>query len=100
MSYATITVDQLKSRLQAGEKPFLIDVREDEEVAAGMIDGALHIPMGEIPNRLGDIPSDSEVIFVCRSGGRSGRVCDYLAAQGYDNVVNMLGGMLAWEYED
>ncbi|CAM3723411.1 rhodanese-like domain-containing protein [Cohnella lubricantis] len=96
MSYATTTVDQLKSRLDAGEKPILIDVREDEEVAAGMIDGAIHIPMGEIPDRLADIPRDREVIFICRSGGRSGRVCEYLEAQGFGNIVNMQGGMLAW----
>lgn len=96
MSYATTTVEQLKARLDAGEKPYMIDVREDEEVAFGMIEGAVHIPMGQIPDRLAEIPDDREVIFICRSSGRSGRVCEYLEAQGYGNVVNMLGGMLAW----
>lgn len=97
MSYATTTVEQLKSRLEAGEKPIMIDVREDEEVAYGMIEGAIHIPMGQIPDRLDEIPSDREVIFICRSGGRSSRVCEYLEAQGFGNVVNMTGGMLAWD---
>jgi Rhodanese-related sulfurtransferase len=96
-SYDTTTVEQLKARLDAGEKLHLIDVREDDEVAYGMIDGAVHIPMGQIPERLADIPKDEEVIFICRSGSRSGRVCEYLAAQGFGKTVNMLGGMLAWD---
>ncbi|MBB6636412.1 rhodanese-like domain-containing protein [Cohnella thailandensis] len=96
-SYDTTTVEQLKARLDAGEKLHLIDVREDDEVAYGMIDGAVHIPMGQIPERLADIPKDEEVIFICRSGNRSGRVCEYLAAQGFGKTVNMLGGMLAWD---
>ncbi|RUS48357.1 rhodanese-like domain-containing protein [Cohnella sp. AR92] len=96
-SYETTTVEQLKARLEAGEKLHLIDVREDDEVAYGMIEGARHIAMGEIPDRLGEIPRDEEVIFICRSGNRSGRVCEYLAAQGFTKQVNMLGGMLAWD---
>ena len=96
MSYETTTVEQLRARLEAGEKPYMIDVREDEEVAYGMIEGAVHIPMGQIPDRLDEIPRDREVIFICRSGGRSGRVCEYLAQQGFGHTVNMVGGMLAW----
>jgi rhodanese-related sulfurtransferase len=92
----TITVEQLKARLDAGEKPLIIDIREAEEVASGMIPGAVHIPMGLIPERLDDIPREGEVIFVCRSGNRSGQVCDYLGMLGYEMPVNMVGGMLAW----
>ncbi|TLS49976.1 rhodanese-like domain-containing protein [Paenibacillus antri] len=93
----TIDPEQLATRLDAGETVCIIDVREDEEVAAGMIPGARHIPMGTIPDRLADIPRDGEVVLVCRSGARSGRVHEYLAAQGYANLVNMNGGMMAWE---
>jgi rhodanese-related sulfurtransferase len=93
----TIDPERLASRLDAGETVCIIDVREDEEVAAGMIPGARHIPMGTIPDRLADIPRDGEVVLVCRSGARSGRVYEYLTAQGYANLVNMNGGMLAWE---
>ncbi len=92
----TITVQELKARLDAGEKPVMIDVREPEEVACGMIPGAMHIPMGQIPQRLDEIPREGEVIFICRSGGRSGQVCDYLGMLGFDKPVNMVGGMLAW----
>ena len=58
---------ELRSRLQNGENVYMIDVREDEEVATGMISGAKHIPMGEIPNRLDEIPRDQEVVFICRA---------------------------------
>ncbi|MGG1311353.1 MULTISPECIES: rhodanese-like domain-containing protein [Cohnella] len=95
--YATITAEQLKARLDAGEKLRLIDVREDEEVAQGMIPGAIHIPLGQVPQRLDEIPRDEEVIFVCRSGYRSGQACGYLASLGFKQPVNLEGGMLAWQ---
>ena len=94
----TITVEELKSRLDAGDKPLMIDVREDEEVADGMIPGAIHLPMGEIPGRIDEIPREGEVIFICRSGNRSGKVCEYLQMMGYENQVNLTGGMLAWAH--
>jgi len=91
---------ELRSRLQDGETVYMIDVREDEEVAAGMISGAKHIPMGEIPNRLDEIPRDQEVVIICRSGGRSQHVCEFLVHQGLDNVINMKGGMLQWHDDE
>ncbi|WP_080840349.1 rhodanese-like domain-containing protein [Cohnella massiliensis] len=94
--YATISVEQLKERLDAGENLHLIDVREDEEVAQGMIPGALHLPLGQVPQRLDEIPRDEEVIFICRSGYRSGQACEYLTSLGFKKPVNLLGGMLAW----
>lgn len=91
-----IDPSELKSRLQSGENIYMIDVREDDEVAQGMIYGAKHIPMGDIPAKLDEIPRDTEVVFICRSGGRSQRVCEFLSRQGLGNVVNMQGGMLEW----
>ena len=74
----------------------LIDVREDSEYAEGHIPGATLIPLGQIPDRLDEIPTDKTVVAVCRSGNRSGQATDYLREQGFDNVHNMEGGMNAW----
>ncbi|GLI10642.1 rhodanese-like domain-containing protein [Paenibacillus tyrfis] len=93
----TITPQEVKQRLENGEKLTIIDVREPDEVALGMIPGAKHIPLMEIPQRLGEIPQQSETILVCRSGNRSGRALEYLEAQGFTGLVNMTGGMLEWE---
>jgi rhodanese-related sulfurtransferase len=90
-----ITPQELQQRIETGEDLVLIDVREDEEVAYGMIPGARHIPMGEIPQRMKEFPADTEVIFICRSGGRSQRVCEYLQQYGYI-VTNLSGGMIDW----
>jgi rhodanese-related sulfurtransferase len=94
--YEEISVEELKARLNAGERPVIIDVREPEEVAYGMIPGAKHLPMGQIPQRLEEIPREGEVIFVCRSSHRSAQVCEYLTMIGFEKPVNMVGGMLAW----
>jgi rhodanese-related sulfurtransferase len=94
--YTTTAVEQLKARLDAGETIHLIDVRENEEVAQGMIPGAIHMPLGQVPHRLADIPKDEEVIFICRSGYRSDQACQYLSTIGYTGTTNLIGGMLAW----
>jgi len=91
-----ITAEELRQRITAGEDLVLIDVREDDEVALGMIPGALHIPMGEIPYRTDDITNEAEVIFICRSGARSQRVCEYLQQQGFTKTINLNGGMIEW----
>ncbi|MCA1056833.1 rhodanese-like domain-containing protein [Rossellomorea aquimaris] len=94
----TITTDELNEKLQNGEDLLLVDVREDEEVAGGMIPGARHIKMGDIPESLDKFDKDKEYIFICRSGNRSGNVAHYMQEQGY-KVVNMEGGMLNWAGE-
>jgi rhodanese-related sulfurtransferase len=91
----TITTDELNKKLQNGEDLLLVDVREDEEVAEGMIPGARHIKMGDIPESLDKFDKDKEYIFICRSGNRSGNVAHYMQEQGY-KVVNMEGGMMNW----
>ncbi|RBP93789.1 rhodanese-related sulfurtransferase [Cytobacillus firmus] len=93
-----ITTEELQKKLEEGEKLELVDVREDEEVASGMIPGARHIRMGTIPENLDKFDKDTEYIIICRSGGRSGNVCHYLQDQGY-KVRNMTGGMLNWQGE-
>ncbi|MBS4200071.1 rhodanese-like domain-containing protein [Bacillus sp. FJAT-49732] len=92
----TITPEEVQKQLEEGKTLNLIDVREDDEVAEGMIPTAVHIKMGDIPENLAKLDPNKEYIFICRSSGRSGRVCDYLFDQGY-KVCNMVGGMLEWE---
>jgi rhodanese-related sulfurtransferase len=75
---------------------YLLDVREPDEWTAGHAPGAHHVPMMEIPARMADVPTDSEVVVVCRSGGRSGQVVSYLMGNGWDNVRNLDGGMQSW----
>ena len=73
----------------------LLDVREDDEWQRGHAPGAQHIPMGQIPARLGEIDPDAKLFVVCQAGGRSQRVSQYLARNGYA-PVNVSGGMAAW----
>ncbi|BFH61543.1 MULTISPECIES: rhodanese-like domain-containing protein [Paenibacillus] len=94
-----IDPSEVKRRLLAGETLQMIDVREDDEVAQGMISGAVHIPLGQIPDRLHEIPKEGEVIMICRSGGRSMRACQFLLQYGIE-CTNMTGGMLRWNEED
>ncbi|GAU66632.1 hypothetical protein SSP35_03_02800 [Streptomyces sp. NBRC 110611] len=79
---------------------FLLDVREDDEWEAGHAEGALHIPMSEFVGRYGELtekaPDGGKVYVLCRVGGRSAQVVQYLLQQGVD-AVNVAGGMQAWE---
>ncbi|WP_462250608.1 rhodanese-like domain-containing protein [Ekhidna sp.] len=92
-----ITVEQVKERLESGEKFNFIDVREEWEYEERNI-GAQLIPLGELPNRLSEIESmkDQEIVVHCKSGGRSGQAKKFLNSQGYSNVRNMLGGITAY----
>src|SRR5262245_28191428 len=97
----TVTVGDIPAALpdqssqQAESELFLLDVREPDEWAAGHIDGAAHIPMGEVTGRLDEIPRSARVIAVCRSGRRSAMVTAYLVDGGWD-AHNLEGGMVAW----
>ncbi len=75
---------------------YLLDVREDDEWAAGHAPGAHHLPMSELPGRLAEVPTDRDVAVVCRSGGRSAQVVAYLMNNGWDQVRNADGGMHQW----
>lgn len=73
----------------------LLDVREQDEWDAGHVEGALHIPMGQLLARIEELP-EGRLFVLCRVGGRSGQVVQYLVGQGRD-AVNVDGGMYAWE---
>jgi len=94
----TITADELKARLDAGEAVNLLDVREDYERAEYNI-GGTHIPLGKVQTmQTEDIEGwkDAEVVVYCRSGNRSGMAAMFLEQSGFTNVINLTGGMLTW----
>lgn len=91
-----IDSETLRSRLAAGDDVHLIDIRTAGEVAQGVIPDAAHIPMHLIPLRVSELPNDREVILYCRSGARSYHACSYLVQQGFNNVVNLRGGIIGW----
>lgn len=74
-----------------------VDVREPDEWDDGHIPGALHVPLGELAERVGELPSDCDLILVCRSGGRSALATEFLLRRGYPRAANLVGGMLAWQ---
>ena len=74
----------------------IVDVREDAEVTEGMIPGALHIPLGQLTSRAGELDREQPVVTVCRSGKRSARAAEELAAAGFQ-ADTMGGGMIAWQ---
>lgn len=74
----------------------LIDVRETDEYADGRIPGAINIPLSEMEARYTEIPQDKPVILACGVGGRSGQAAAFVAAQGWDNLINLDGGTMGW----
>jgi rhodanese-related sulfurtransferase len=93
-----IESEGLKARLGAdgAEAPLLVDIRTPTEVAQGAIPAAIHIPMHLLPVRMAELPRDRDVVLYCRSGARSYHACQYLAQQGFDNALNLRGGIIAW----
>ena len=93
-----ITVLELKSRLDAGESPLVIDVREPYEYEEYNI-GAELISLGDLPNKLDDLEEykDQEIIVHCRSGMRSAGAQQFLIKNGFSNVKNLEGGMMEWQ---
>ncbi|MHB1010552.1 MAG: rhodanese-like domain-containing protein [Propionibacteriaceae bacterium] len=88
-----ISVHEAFERIQLAQ---IVDVREDHEVAQGRIPGSVHIPLGQLGGRLGELDRNRPVVAVCRSGNRSGVATRMLASAGYV-CDNMAGGMLAWQ---
>ncbi|MFE6965990.1 MULTISPECIES: rhodanese-like domain-containing protein [unclassified Agromyces] len=83
------------TEVHAADDPYIIDVREPEELAQARVDGAHHIPLGELVARLDEVPRDRTVYVMCHVGGRSAQAVVYLEQQGVD-AVNIDGGILQW----
>lgn len=76
-----------------------IDVRQPEEVATGAIEGAINIPLDELPTRVQELNPKQRTVLLCRSGGRSSQAAEFLSKAGFDDVVNLDGGMLVYDAE-
>jgi sulfur-carrier protein adenylyltransferase/sulfurtransferase len=95
-----ITATDLKRRLDSGEDIQIVDVREANEVAIGRIPNSIHIPLGQVLNRMSEIDENRETVVHCKMGGRSARAIDALQRSGFKgNLLNLKGGILAWSNE-
>ena len=99
VEHTEITPQQLSERLERGDALVLVDVREPYEWEAGHHADAKHIPLGQLPKRLDEIPRDAEIVMICRSGGRSANAQHILLASGFPRVHNLTGGMTRWSRE-
>ena len=95
-----ITSTELKQRLDQGDDIQIIDVREDVEVAIGRIPNSVHIPLGQVLNRMNEIDQTRETVVHCKMGGRSARAIDALQRSGFrGKLVNLKGGIIGWSNE-
>jgi rhodanese-related sulfurtransferase len=95
-SVPAIDVSQLRQRLAAAPPPFLLDVREPWEYLEGHVPGAQLIPLGELEQRLNEVPRDRPILAICHTGQRSLTAAGYLLHLGYPDVSNVDGGTAAW----
>ncbi len=92
-----INVVELKEKMQRKEKGIVyLDVRTPMEFKSNHIQGFKNIPVDQVPNRINEIPKDKEIVIICQSGARSSSAARFLKQNGYDNVINVSGGMGAW----
>jgi rhodanese-related sulfurtransferase len=91
-----IDSDDLQTRMAEKEDLLLLDIRSAGELVQGVLPDAEHMPMHTIPMRIDELPRDKDVVLYCHSGARSYHACTYLAQQGFNNVINLRGGILGW----
>ena len=91
-----ISVLELKARIDAGTRPFILDVREPTEYQINRIEGSVLIPLGEVPQRFHELDKNAEIVCQCKGGVRSAKAAAFLRQQGFTNVRNLTGGIIAW----
>ena len=98
-NFKEISVQTLNKKIKNNEQFSLIDVREHKELEISKISQAIHIPMNTIPDNLNQLSSKKTIIIMCKTGGRSAQVCEYLSNQGYSKIYNLKGGIISWALE-
>jgi rhodanese-related sulfurtransferase len=96
MPITQCTVQQLQLRLENGDKLLLLDVREPNEFAFAHIQGSLHIPLRQLPERSQELDGDHDIVVLCHHGMRSQQACLFLEQYGFDRLYNLKGGIDAW----
>ena len=91
-----ITVEDLKARFDRNDRFVLLDVREPFEWEIAKIPGAILIPLGDLPTRLGELNASDDIVVQCKSGGRSANAVQFLQDHGFSKVCNLVGGIHAW----
>ena len=91
-----ITPGQLQSKLESGDKPFLLDVREDWECDICSIEGSVNISMEKVNQMLKQLNPELETVVICHHGMRSLQVANFLENNGFTNIINLQGGIDAW----
>ncbi|MBA3859719.1 MAG: NADH oxidase [Cyanobacteria bacterium PR.3.49] len=93
-----ITPDELKARRERGDRLIVLDIREPHELKISVLPDVLHIPMGELTDRIEELEGhkNEEIVVVCRAGNRSSVIADFLRESGFARVYNLTGGMNLW----
>ena len=91
-----ITVTELKARIDSGDAPMIVDVREPAEFEICRIPGAVLIPLSQLRSRIGELDTEQELVLHCKVGGRSANATEFLKRAGFTHVRNLTGGILAW----
>jgi rhodanese-related sulfurtransferase len=95
MAVSTIFAEELKQRLDAGDRLYLLDVRDEDEYELANI-GGHSIPLDELPRRLNELDSKTEIVAVCKMGTRSAKAVELLKKAGFSQVLHLAGGIQAW----
>ena len=96
MTVKQLSVTELKNKIQQNDKLFLLDVREPHEYQYARIADSVLIPLNQIPQRLGELDLDQEIVVICHHGIRSQQAASYLEQSGFKNIANLTGGIDAW----
>lgn len=94
-----IQPEELRERLESGEEVYVLDVREDDEVAAWAFPGAAHIPLGQLASRTDELPTGGTIVVLCHAGVRSQAAADALVRAGW-SAESLAGGIVAWAATD
>lgn len=99
MSVVQISAKALQEKLQSNVKPLILDVREFDEFEFSHIEESMHIPLGQIPERIAELSSDRIWVVLCHHGMRSQQAANFLVQSGFSQIYNLSGGIDAWSIE-